>query len=414
MRFQARFAIEKTVILLLLLRTLDAGAITVDGPLSVVADFGPPTTDAAYFGAALAINGDLAVVGSPHQTDASGNINFADVFTRGDSGTWNFSIALPHYLDRTVTNIYFTGNSLAIDSSNILLGEQLAEVWPNILQGEIDLYRQVPGGWRLLDNFFDYETGVTGDRLGSSLAISGDVLVAGAAADELLAGATYLFARSGNSWRVQERLVPMDGATGDRFGLSIAIDGNVLVVGAPGASYAGSSAGAVYVYNFNGSNWVQAQKLISTNPTDGGSFGGKVAISGNWMAVSAPLESVSGKFDAGHVYMYQRAGSSWSLKQDFTSTTPLAGEAFGSAVDIKGQALVIGALGSGSAIVFHRTSSTWSSFAKLMDAPDSEFGAAVAISPTNGEIMIGAPTESSYKGHVYVFSADEIFSNGYE
>jgi hypothetical protein len=116
--------------------------------------------------------------------------------------------------------------------------------------------------------------GVLDDRLGISVAVSGDgnTAIAGAAYKaidgHLNQGAAYVFTRSGTSWVQQVRLIASDGAGSETFGRSVALssDGDTAIVGAPQANISGNNyQGAAYVFTRSGAEWTQQAKLTAAD-----------------------------------------------------------------------------------------------------------------------------------------------------
>ena len=107
------------------------------------------------------------------------------------------------------------------------------------------------------------------DLMGSSIALSGNVAVAGAYRDDdngLDSGSAYVFRIDGENWSQEQKLLPEVGAENDRFGNSVAVSEGVIVVGALFDDELGDNSGSAYVFRFNGTDWVQETKLL---PNDG-------------------------------------------------------------------------------------------------------------------------------------------------
>ncbi|MFT6832252.1 MAG: hypothetical protein ACJAZN_002424, partial [Planctomycetota bacterium] len=98
-----------------------------------------------------------------------------------------------------------------------------------------------------------------------------------------------------------------DGMVGDRFGIDCDVDGQTMVVGADGHDQAGAEAGAAYVFERLQGQWVETQKIVSPITAAGDGFGGTVAVEGEWMVVSAP-----GSQD---VFVYRKVGAVWTMYQ---------------------------------------------------------------------------------------------------
>lgn len=115
-----------------------------------------------------------------------------------------------------------------------------------------------------------------GCGFGRSLAMDGDVALIGAPADNIFgpsSGSAYIFRHDGTTWAFEQKLVPSQGAKGDKFGWSVAIDGEVAVVGAVNAE-------AAFIFRYDGSTWAEEQKFESTPPGYEDDFGMAVATTG--------------------------------------------------------------------------------------------------------------------------------------
>lgn len=292
-----------------------------------------------------------------------------------------------------------------------------------------------------------------GDRFGQAVAISGDTVVVGAPResnstagvngnpdDDFLryAGAAYVFVRNGSTWSQQAYLKASNPHTEAFFGSSVAISGNTVVIGAPDEDSAATGvngnqvdrsanqAGAAYVFVRNGSTWSQQAYLKASNTDSGDRFGHSVAINENTIAVGAWGEDSSATgvngsqgndnaFRSGAAYVFVRNGSTWSQQAYLKASNTDDNDRFGSAVDISGNTIVVGAYledsrapgvngnqiddsGSrtGAAYVFIRIGSAWIQQAYLKASnPDNfdDFGWSVAID--GNTIVIGAPGEDS-------------------
>ena len=110
-----------------------------------------------------------------------------------------------------------------------------------------------------------------------------------------------------------QALSPADGQIGDRFGASVALDGGLLLVGAPGVD----PAGAAYVFRLQGGQWVQEQKLIGSEAQPGDAFGASVALDGEVLVVGAPGPTDGGT-QSGSVYLFEPLLGNWLQRQRLT------------------------------------------------------------------------------------------------
>ncbi|MCB9786653.1 MAG: hypothetical protein H6744_08170 [Deltaproteobacteria bacterium] len=247
-------------------------------------------------------------------------------------------------------------------------------------------------------------TGAVGqERLGASVAMDGDLAVFGALASPAKVpngGAAVVFARAGGAWTQQVVLTGDDTATNDAFGTSVAISGKVVVVGAPVASPVGNQTGAVYVFRRISGAWTQTQRLIAPDPADLDWFGQAVAISGDTLVVGSPRDDDKGA-SSGGVYVFRWDGVSWNYAQKVIPADGAKGDEFGAALALAGDMLVVGARydddptagpDAGSAYVFRRGADGFAQEAKLRPTDLAQFdlfGSAVAVS--GARVVVGAP-----------------------
>ncbi len=205
------------------------------------------------------------------------------------------------------------------------------------------------------------------------------------------------------------RLHATDGAQNDWFGNNVDIDGDTVVVGAPGDD---SQRGSAYVYIRTASGWVFQQKLTAPVRADGDMYGADVAVSGDFIVVGAPYRTAGTEVLAGRIYVYRRVAGVWGPVYDTAAPVPHAGDSFGWSVDIEGSTIVVGVPyfdsvygpDHGLAYVYRWNGSAWSAFQYLEDTDpgqDNMLGRSVKISGTT--IVCGSPGEDSSVGSVVAF-----------
>jgi hypothetical protein len=150
-----------------------------------------------------------------------------------------------------------------------------------------------------------------GDRFGTSISIARDRIAVGAASNGHAgadSGAAYVFARNqggANNWGHEKKLTAADAAAGDRFGTSVSIRGDRIAVGAASNGHAGTDSGAAYRFERNrggADDWGQVQKLVASDAAAGDRYGQSISISGDTIVVGAHTEDAGGS-DAGAVYV---------------------------------------------------------------------------------------------------------------
>ena len=297
------------------------------------------------------------------------------------------------------------GRSVAIDGATLVTGAPSDDtLLPNT--GAVWVHSRDPDtGWE-----FQYkinaDDAVAGDGLGSAVAVDGDVLVAGAPFADSGEGTAYVFVRDlGDVWTQQAKLIGFPVAAGAGFGSSVSISGNTVVVGAPGAG-----GGSAFVFIGEEGVWVQEAMLVSNDIQPGDRLGESVTVFGNTVLVGASLEDAAG-VSAGAVYAFVgNSAGEWVQQGKLLATDTAGGDLFGGSVDLDGNVAVIGASGnddggngSGSAYVFERNSSNlWLQQAKLSAsdaAPSALFGARVSFDGL--QLAVGAPGA----GQAYVFES---------
>ena len=248
-----------------------------------------------------------------------------------------------------------------------------------------------------------------GDKFGFSVAIDRDTVVVGApSAEELLPGpgAAYVFVRRGDTWAHQATLTPADTKERDGFGFDVALSRDTAVVG--------SLAGAAYVFNRSGGVWTEQAKLTGGDGDIESGFGGAVGISGDTAVVGATTDDVGVTIDQGSAYVFTRTGSTWTQQARLVAADGSPRDAFGGSVNVFRDTVVVGAPEKltglnpvqGAAYVFVRTGAAWTQQAKLsVPAPHGDagdmFGRSVA---TNGDaVVVGAHFDED-GGAVYVFN----------
>ena len=370
------------------------------------------------FGVSVAIDGDTAVVGTPGDDDGGA----AYVYTRDAKGFW-LQVAKLTASDRADGDEF--GASVVVDGDTIVVGAPGDESD----QGSAYVFVRPGTSWDT-KNDTDTETakltasdGVDGDEIGVSVAVDGDTIVVGAPGDESDEGSAYVFAKPDLGWGTGNqtaKLTASDGAAEDEFGISVAVDGDTIVVGAPGDD---SDEGWAYVFVKPGTGWAtrnQTAKLTASDGAANDEFGTSVAVDGNTIVVGAHQHDVGGAgIQEGAAYVFAKPTTSYGWADTVADPAKLtasnlvpddANDAndedhqFGQSVAVEGATIVVGSWGdndgntgvrvrdSGSAYVFALESGVWSETLKFIayaGAADDNFGSSVAVA---GEtVLVGSP-----------------------
>ena len=284
-----------------------------------------------------------------------------------------------------------------------------------------------PGQWQQLQKLTAADAEV-GDEMGRSVAISGDAAVVGASHDDdacpadpdCQSGSAYLFARNEggpDNWGQVAKLTAADAASFDLFGLSVAISGGIAIVGAFDNDDAGTNSGSAYLFDV--ATGQQIRKLTADDAEVGDHFGISVAISGDIALVGAQFNGDRGS-RTGSAYVFARnegGPDNWGQVARLTADDGAFEDKFGRAVAIDGDIAIVGAYhdddagsASGSAYLFARNEGgqdNWGQVAKLTAgdaATDDELGRSVSLS---GDLaIIGAFRDDdagSESGSAYLF-----------
>lgn len=213
-------------------------------------------------------------------------------------------------------------------------------------------------------------------------------------------GAWLLEREDTGRWALGDELVPFDFASNVGFGRAVAMDTNRIAVGAPDDDGATADSGSIYLYDRVGSTWFATSKLFLPSPVTDVDFGAAVAVDGERVVVGAPgAQSPFGSARTGVVHVFDREpGGNWVL--DATLAIPSTDELrFGAAVDLEGDRIVVGApfealgFGQGRAFVFDRgTGGNWALTQELIPSvsqTNDAYGFAVDLE--GGRIAVGAP-----------------------
>jgi hypothetical protein len=247
-------------------------------------------------------------------------------------------------------------------------------------------------------------TATAGARLGTSVCIGTDTLVAGAPDDSQLApyaGAAYVFTRNNGQWVERAKLSAPSPRAYSSFGEAVATSRQIVVVGAPFDDTHGDASGAVFVYSKSGDTWHFTTRLACSDPAPGQQFGAALAMDGDTIVVGAYLDNAHGR-NAGAAYVFTRSGNRWIQRAKLTASDPSNFAFFGASVAIKGNHILVGAPVAQAAYLFKLHNGAYLECARLspFGPPSSHytaFGASVAIDQHT--LVVGAPLDSEHSAN---------------
>ncbi len=351
-------------------------------------------------GYSVAILGDTVLIGAPWgDTTAGVDAGSAYVFTRSGS-TWTRQTSVTAS-DGSANDCL--GVSVALFGDTAVIGAPGDDGY----RGSAYVFTRSGSTW-VQQAKLTASDGAAADYFGDCVSVSGDTAIIGAAGESwgTSSGAAYVFTRSGSTWGEQAKLVASDGAVADYFGQSVAVSGDTAIIGADGDDDLGSSSGSAYVFTRSGSTWGQQAKLLASDGAAGDAFGVSVALQGD-TAVAGAWEA---DWPGGSAYIFTRSGSTWTQQDAVTDFGGWIYGGFGRSVATSGDSLLVGAkdpvTGDGSAFLFTRSGATWTPQATWdpLNLPGSQrIGGSVALSGDSA--VLGAPWEgvAPARGAAYVF-----------
>ncbi len=354
----------------------------------------------AFFGFSTSLEGDFALIGAAFRSSAY-------VFERQGNGSWlEVALLTPGIPGEGVR----LGNAASLDGHRALVGAT-----EDLVQGNGEAYifeRQSDGSWAEAARLMASD-GEASDRFGRAVSVSADRALVGSGSGDT--GAAYIFERQGDgSWMEITKLTPGDVVMSGNFARSVALEGDRAVIGGDYSAY-------LFERQIDGS-WLELQKIVplSNDSNDGfGSFN-SISLDGDRILISAPGDDDNGA-DSGAAFVFERQGDgTWKEVEKILASDGAPDDFFGSSVSLDGDRALIGArgdddkgAGSGSAYVFKRESNgRWLEIGKLTasdGAPDDEFGFAASLS--GEEALIGAIQFNFRPGTAYIYDLSPRVTN---
>ena len=415
-----------------------------------------------YYGQSVGISGNYAVVSAPDDAydGAGGNYKpmAGSVYVLvNDAGVWKpvTKFTAP------VRNDYARfGASAAISGDYIVVGETGAIAIEGRYQGLVHIFKRDQGGpgtWGLVKTI-QTRTVNPGDSFGEAVDISGDFVVVGARNDDFdvndanfveNAGAAYIYEKNlggADNWGLVRKIAPTLRELGDSFGVSVAIEGDLFVVGAPGERQDASElvplsyTGAAYIYRKDQGgvgNWGQVKKIAPTVRAEQDWFGADVDISGNNIIVGAPFEDEDqdelnyiGNAGAAYIFSKDEGGTdAWGQVRKLTAIRRTADSWFGNRVEVSGDFAAVGSSyesldeqgqnlvnAAGGAYLFKRdvaNGGQWKSMQRFSPSArfaNENFGRSLALSGTT--LFVGALGLAQEAGEPNVLNTGTIYVYG--
>lgn len=346
-------------------------------------------------GAAVAVSGNLLVVGAPWREREDGGLGAALVF-RKSGATYTLAGELREKGQRLGRAVATDGQAIFVDARPDAGDEEA---------GAVLVFEQRDGAWVKTQRLLP-DDGKKGDRFGGAIAVENGTLVIGAEGN---AGAVFAFERSGAEWKQVQKLAAAAARPGsptlsrsNGFGATLALEGGTLVVAQEYASGAMPHSGFLHVYGRDGDQWVEKATLASQDPIEGEALGSAVAVSGDTIAALANLpEHRSG------VVLFGRSGGTWSQREVIVE--PMDAKLFSASLALRGDMLCVGAQASHKgrgAVLLYKLEGSDSRLLRTLslepESGDAWFGSSVAFAGST--LVAGARLLGDRAGAVYLLT----------
>lgn len=305
-----------------------------------------------HFGSSVAVSGDTAIVGAPFSSSSRGGS--VHLYVRGDDYTWAKSPIVLQAPEPIENGLF--GRALDVDGSTLVVGDVVpyatTEVGEEGYIGCVYVFVRGPdGNWVEEARLLADEPDMSDASFGLAVALNDNVLVVGEPKGESLplverTGSVYIFERlAGEGWVQTTKLRPEDGSTGDNFGSSVDVSGSTVVVGAVRNDASGKDSGVAYAYSKVDETWALKNQLIPADGSAFDSFGRSVAISADVIVVGARGDDDNGS-SSGSTYVFVDNNGQWVEAAKLLAEDGEASDGFGKAVDVDGDFIVVGAEGA--------------------------------------------------------------------
>lgn len=341
----------------------------------------------------------LLAVGAP-STESFGVV---DVFVR-EGTTWTSYMRL-YPNDPTAEKF---GRAVALSTERIIVGAPWSNL-PTYRAGAAYIYRREGLDWVPESRLIPGDVAAQ-DNFGTAVDISLERAVSGSPFDDdqgSNSGSAYVYRLQGTSWIPETKLLSFSGGdSSDEFGNAVSMSSDRIVV----AAHNDEGGGAVYVYRLQGSTWTPEAKLVAPDHATGDNFGVSMCLSGDLLAVGADQDDDAGS-NSGSAYVFRREGTSWLFEAKLTAPDAGPEDHFGQSVAVSDDRMLVGAqqdddygAESGATYVFARNDDMqWMLYTKLA-APSAQagdrFGWSVALA--NGVTVATAPGRAGNTGAAYV------------
>ena len=375
----------------------------------------------AWFGSAVEISGNYAMVGA-HNANVDGRQSQGAVYVFKRVGSQWRQIRKIVAADGAAGDHF--GRALALLGDMAIIAAPLATVDGRIWQGAAYVFMRNGDDWSQAQKVVD-PNGTAFETFGTSVAFDKGYALFGSGgsshAGQRIERAVHVFRRQSQSkriWAASQKIatpLPEDPTSG--FGASLAITGKFALIGVPTASTGGRPGqGMIYVAEETGGTWALIDKIGASDAEARANFGLSVAIDDDMALVGAPGATINGNVSQGAAYVLKRSSTGWKEVQKLVAADGTEIDLFGASVSLVGSTALVGAYAideyRGAAYVFERTGPVWSQADKLQagdGASGNVYGYYSALAAKTA--LVGAYTATvdgeAKRGAAYFYTREE-------
>ncbi len=249
------------------------------------------------FASALALSGDTALVGAPYD-EVSDKTAQGSVYIYVRSGTaW---LQQAHITAGDGAAADWFGYAVALSGDTALVGVPVDDIDAQTNQGSAYVFTRSGANWTQSAKLVISE-GIEQDRFGYAVALAGDTALVSAVNVNSGKSAAYIFTGSGSNWARQAQWTVAGGANYDNFGQAVSLAGSTALVGARPTN---GAKGSAYLFTRTGVDWLQQAQLFASDGTLNDRFASSASLSGSWALVGAPDAAVGSNLSQGAAYFY--------------------------------------------------------------------------------------------------------------
>ncbi|MEM1269970.1 MAG: choice-of-anchor B family protein, partial [Bacteroidota bacterium] len=351
----------------------------------------------ARFGATVAADGGTMYVA---EANISGKSGIVFAYEKDPSGAW---LEIGQIMPAEGEPGERFGTSISADGDVIAIGAPRH----NERAGAVYLFTRGEDGLFAQTAMLAADGLAGGDGFGAAVALDGDWLLVGAPGTMERKGAAYAFNRGEDgTWMQAGMMADESGKAKDELGGTLALENGVALVGAPGTKFGG---GAVHTYTYTDGAWASAGMLPAEGVKAGNGFGKSVALAGGMAYVGAPMYN---RFQ-GAVLTFSHDGTAWMAGDEISAAEPSRMARFGGALAVDGSRLWVGSTGAnggdGAAYLFEHDGTAWAQTAELMpENPPNNGSFSIDLAASGDAVVIGMAGDDYGAGSAWIYEVGDV------